>query len=605
MAKKKSEKPEAPVENAASAVRRPRLHKLVIRNFRAIGNEPVTVELDDIVVLVGPNNCGKSSVLRAYQLVMQQGSKEGDLAQDDFPNSKIDPEHPVEIELETVVFDEAAPGAKWIRKDEASGDMFVREKWTWTQPGKPKKVGWDVATDGWAEDGGPWGAAQVAQAGRPEPHRIEAFDSPQKQSDEVVKLLKEVLNERIKAIQLEKTEGVEDGTKANDYHTLLGYVAKFQQKVVAEANEQISNVEVEMNKLVGQVFPGQVVKFDARPEQDLDSCLNFFKDTPQLLMGPADGYQPPVEKQGSGARRTLLWAALRLIKEQARAKKDGGSARPHLLLMDEPELCLHPNAVREACRVLYDLPSAGNWQVMLTTHSPVFIDFSRDNTSIVRVSRNSEGKSTGTTIYRPKKALLDEDDKQRLKLLNLCDPYLAEFFFGGRTVLVEGDTEHTAFTYVIQQNPDRFKNVHIIRARGKATIVSLCKILNQFGSPYAVLHDSDTPTAMRKGKTIANPAWKQNENILAQVAEGLPTKRIRLVASKISFEPAYCGYEVSTDKPIAVWEHLKEDEQCRKNVESLLEALIDFDKPLPNGAVEWSDIASLTALFVQAPATAA
>ena len=28
-------------------------------------------------------------------------------------------------------------------------------------------------------------------------------------------------------------------------------------------------------------------------------------------------------------------------------------------------------------------------------------------------------------------------------------------------------------------------------ARGKATIISLCKILNQFGAPYSVLHDSD------------------------------------------------------------------------------------------------------------------
>lgn len=52
---------------------RARLHKLVIANFRAIGKTPVTIELDDIVVLVGPNNAGKSSVLRAYEVVMQAG----------------------------------------------------------------------------------------------------------------------------------------------------------------------------------------------------------------------------------------------------------------------------------------------------------------------------------------------------------------------------------------------------------------------------------------------------------------------------------------------------------------------------------------------------
>jgi len=233
--------------------------------------------------------------------------------------------------------------------------------------------------------------------------------------------------------------------------------------------------------------------------------------------------------------------------------------------------------------------------VMVTTHSPVFIDFWRDNTSIVRVERQANGTCSGTTIYRPKKAHLDEDDKQRLKLLNLCDPYVAEFFFGGKTILVEGDTEYTAFTYIAQQNPDAYKDVHIVRARGKATICSLSKILNQFGVPYAILHDSDTPQTMRDGKTIVNPAWTQNSNILAQVSDALAAKRVRLVASITSFEPAYFGFTVKSDKPTTAWEHLKTNEEARKKVAALLDAMLDFNKPLPAGAVDWNDIATLEA----------
>ncbi len=312
-------------------------------------------------------------------------------------------------------------------------------------------------------------------------------------------------------------------------------------------------------------------------------------------MGPADGYKPSVKLQGSGARRTLLWAALHLLSEQNRSKKDGASARPHILLMDEPELCLHPNAVREACRVLYDLPKSGNWQVMVTTHSPVFIDFWRDNTSIVRVERQANGTCSGTTIYRPKKAQFDGDDIENLKLLNLCDPYVAEFFFGGRTIVVEGDTEYTAFTYIIHQNPDAYKDVHIVRARGKATICSLSKILNQFEVPYAILHDSDRPRTNSGGKSIVNPVWTQNSKILAQVSDALPTKRVRLVASMTSFEPAYFGFNVKREKPATAWDHLKTNEDARKKITTLLDALLDFDKPLPTGAVDWSDIATLEA----------
>ncbi|OKP97952.1 AAA family ATPase [Paenibacillus sp. P46E] len=64
---------------------RPRLKQLIIQNFRGIGNHPVTIELDKIVVLVGPNNIGKSSILRAYEVAMSEGSNEAILLQDDFP----------------------------------------------------------------------------------------------------------------------------------------------------------------------------------------------------------------------------------------------------------------------------------------------------------------------------------------------------------------------------------------------------------------------------------------------------------------------------------------------------------------------------------------
>jgi putative ATP-dependent endonuclease of OLD family len=233
---------------------------------------------------------------------------------------------------------------------------------------------------------------------------------------------------------------------------------------------------------------------------------------------------------------------------------------------------------------------------MITTHSPVFIDFWRDNTSIVRVEKLENGSSSGITIYRPTKAKLNDDDKDCLKLLNLCDPYVAEFFFGGRTVLVEGDTEHTAFTFVMQREPDRFKDVHVVRARGKATIVSLCKILNQFGAPYAVLHDSDRPKAMRKDKEISNPAWSQNQKILDQVSAKLAEKRVRLVASLVSFEPAYFGIEVSAEKPVTAWEYLKNNSCSCEKVAALLDALIDFNKPLPEGAAEWNNLDELEKL---------
>lgn len=89
------------------------------------------------------------------------------------------------------------------------------------------------------------------------------------------------------------------------------------------------------------------------------------------------------------------------------AARGKSSNRPHLLLLDEPELCLHPNAIRQACRVLYDLAEHESWQVMATTHSPAFIDLARDNTTIVRVSRSANGMVQGTTVFRSERHKLD------------------------------------------------------------------------------------------------------------------------------------------------------------------------------------------------------
>src|SRR5690349_11456209 len=112
---------------------RPRLHKLVVKNFRALGATPVEIELDDIVVLVGPNNSGKSSILRAYEVVMKQGSTEGKLLIEDFPNGIVDELALPEIELHTIIFDNA-PGERWIHPT-AQGEWLIREQWRWTSPG--------------------------------------------------------------------------------------------------------------------------------------------------------------------------------------------------------------------------------------------------------------------------------------------------------------------------------------------------------------------------------------------------------------------------------------------------------------------------------------
>lgn len=589
MAKAKKAEAEVSLVSDNPDVQKPRLTKLIIKNYRCIGSTPVAIDLDDIVVLVGANNVGKSSILKAYELAMSQGSAKADLKLEDFPNNEIDEINLPEIELHTIVYDNS-PGDRWIQTLE-NGEMLVKERWIWNGEGKPKREGWDVEANSWSENV-PWGAPNVANARRPEPHRVDAFDSPEEQAKAIKKLLMQALTDRVKNL---KAENNAEGEEENDYKKLITKVKELQKKIVAEAQEQIDEVNQELTGLISKVFPNYKIDFDAKPEDDLDSVINLFKADTQLLMGPADGFLSTVDRQGSGARRTLLWTAIKFISENNQKGKDEGAiVRPHLLLIDEPEICLHPNAIREACNVLYDLPNTGNWQVMVTTHSPIFIDFSKDNTTIVKVEKIANGQIRGTTVFRPDKVQLDDDDKRNLKLLNICDPYVAEFFFGGKVIVVEGDTEYTAFNYIKRQKPEVYKDVNIIRARGKATIVSLIKVLNHFGSNYAILHDSDTPRlTTKKGKEMANPAWGNNPNILAAVNAKPLVTAARLLASMPNFEEAYFGEIALEEKPYNALKTLEADEDKFNTIETLLKALIDFASPIPANCAEWATIEEL------------
>ncbi|MDO9004778.1 MAG: AAA family ATPase [Aquabacterium sp.] len=565
------------------AVPRPRLHKLIVKNFRAIGHKPVEIELDEIVVLVGPNNAGKSSILRAYDVAMKQGSSEGKLQIEDFPNGQVTQDALPEIELQTVVFDNA-PGERWLAPT-AAGEWLIREQWRWASPNdQPKRRGFDVGKGDW-DDNVPWGAPAIANSRRPRPHRIEAFSSPDVQTKEIVELLLTVLKDKLKAY---RTNGPEQ--QKSDYENLIDQISEFQKRVVASAAEEMQRMETEISSMLEKVFPKHRIKLDAKPESDVEKAYTPFKASPEVLMGPDGGYLGKVAQQGSGARRTLLWAALKYLTESAAAKD--GSARPHVLLLDEPEICLHPNAIREAKEVLYALPETKNWQVMITTHSPIFIDLAKDNTTVVRVERDQDEAIRSVTLHRPSKVQLDENDRQNLKALNACDPYLNEFFFGGDVIVVEGDTEYTAFQLLKSLNAAKYRNIHVIRARGKGAILTVLKILNQFSARYAVLHDSDVPLTKKGG---ASPAWGANASIREAIEKGSTPGAVIHVVSVPNFEVALFGEEASTDKPYNTLTRLNASEDMRNRAGSLLDALLDAAQPTHAPFRRWTTLQELGA----------
>lgn len=116
----------------------------------------------------------------------------------------------------------------------------------------------------------------------------------------------------------------EDGEPV--YKRLQEAVQDFQQKAVDGANKKIEDIEQRLNQIIAAIFSDHEVEYLQSTEAG-DKSITLFPVAGRLLLGPKEGHKSGMEYQGSGTRRTLLWAALRILSEEK-----SSTGRPHVLL---------------------------------------------------------------------------------------------------------------------------------------------------------------------------------------------------------------------------------------------------------------------------------
>ncbi|MBR8205787.1 ATP-dependent nuclease [Burkholderia vietnamiensis] len=585
---------------------------MTVRNIGCIGSDGITIELDDIVCLVGRNNSGKSTILRAYELA--KGAQSFDMARDRCQSAADD--QPSEIEIEAHIPKNIGNvHEKW--KIEKDGLLIVRSRWQWAAPDfQRSRSTWDPEIGNWAEDGKAGGADPVFNSRLPRVLRIGSLDDAESTES---KLLTLALTPLLAVIEQERA--------ASD-----SPLAKALASVIAHINGLSADHQDHFNKIAEKVtegfkgiFPKLDVRLNIAAAPWAPKIEGLVKEGSGLRIkdGKAD---TSLVQQGTGAQRALFWAMLqvhneltrdrelreahgkRLAKELADEKKtqqkaganldklaeieariaafnDGGAipespddpAFPgYLLLIDEPENALHPMAARAAQRHLYKLAESADWQVMMTTHSPYFINPLVDHTTIVRLERGGEDNAGIITpkTYRSDFIEFQGDEKKRLQALQHVDPSLAEIFFGSYPVVVEGDTEHAAFiASILERQHELIDRVTVVRARGKAILVPLIRVLTHFKMDFGIVHDADPPF---KRDGTANGMWSENAKIRDEILKARAANvAVRHRVSVPDFERYLGGDEVSKDKPLNAYLAIKEDDVLGAKVQGLLSDLLD------------------------------
>ncbi len=208
-------------------------------------------------------------------------------------------------------------------------------------------------------------------------------------------------------------------------------------------------------------------------------------------------------RMGHGFQRSYFLA---LLQELAGADLPGA---PTLVLgCEEPELYQHPPQARHMADVFTELAAKGNNQILVTTHSPLFV--SGDGFENVRIFRK-QGPHQGSSVHfatfdrlvsRIREAT--QDDQHRpirgmvAKIHQALQPSISEMFFARVSVLVEGleDVAYLTTQLHLDERWEDFRRLgcHIVPVNGKDKLIQPLAMANELNLPVFTIFDADGDT---------------------------------------------------------------------------------------------------------------
>lgn len=245
------------------------------------------------------------------------------------------------------------------------------------------------------------------------------------------------------------------------------------------------------------------------------------------------------------------------------------------LVVEEPEMYLHPQAQRYFFRLLCEMADRGDSQIIYATHSPIFADVSRFE-SLRLVRRNPQRQTGISYVSRQERADLDRA-RSAFKLGGKFDSGRNEVLFAQHALLVEGYGDRIAALLVAEKlglDPDA-EGVTVVDCGGKSGIELVLRVCQVLRITCTVLHDEDVwPTdviadAERKNAQTTENAQEHEKNRRIREAAGLA----RVFVVSPSLEGALGIGRNASDKPRRIAEAIASMDA--KAMESKLEPLLN------------------------------
>ncbi|WP_240421269.1 ATP-dependent nuclease [Paenibacillus periandrae] len=545
-----------------------KLSKFTIRNYKGI--KELTLNIENISIIIGPNNCCKSTVLQALK---QFGSADKKLDLKYYNNH--DASKPISFHATFIdVSDEEATlhGLRASMHEETKC-FIVRAVYNYGEDvkrisktsGEPTH---DLEEEGWeGKMGGGNNASHFVNI-FPEVIYIPAVKNA---SDEIKNTSDNI--KTLTALYREVIHSLDEYTEAETKTRVL------QDKINQHDDEKIKYFESEIQSFLTDITSTKInFKVNVQP-------LAEFVSTSVNPLFNYNGIETELDFQGNGVQRTFIVSILKgyrkyKSKYSIEAKEQALSRRQLIIAIEEPELYLHPQIARIFKDTLYSLADDNYFQVIATSHSPNFIDLSKPNRTLAKASLNEEKKvcihQVDSDIYG-----LPDDEKSRFQALLKFNPHVNEAFFADQVILVEGDTEVVALRLIgeklVQEGNldlDTFNRTTVVNCSGKPTMYVVMNVLNNFGVKYTVIHDLDITEINAKGDRRTPAALKSVLTINYKLEYLANIRNNKRFVFQHTFEAEMPhDYEKGSSKSFSAYEYINP-----KSIDQMPIGLIDIVK---------------------------
>jgi len=451
-----------------------------IAGFRGIEN--IEISLPRVAVLIGTNNSGKTSVIKALQLALGDYSRY--LTDEDFHIGLNDVRYDqILVDVRIISIDEDGMRQKTFDDDwaqefgdkiqaEANDNQFLALRTV----GAPDLVKGGFIVEHYALDQWP--------------------DFPVWQDEKINK--KQQIHRRYDALPFISINA------QRDIHQELRDKSSFVGKVLSSIKYDESDVQ-KLEEMVAQINQAAVDKSGSLKglKKQLDTLNQCFDGTGQAELTPfpkkirdlskqfsvnygeTDNSSFSMEYHGMGTRS---WASMLTVKAfiDLMAINHEEEVIPFfpILAVEEPEAHLHPNAQR----TLYQQLINTNGQVIISTHSPYLAAMSSPQ-NLRGLIKNSNGVCTTSLMSG-----LDQEDINILHREIMR--FRGEILFAKALILFEGVTEEQLVPAMFEQycgNSAFSIGVNCISVAGK-NYPPFVKFACSFGIPVCIVSDNDGQT---------------------------------------------------------------------------------------------------------------